>query len=190
MKTNRFTLVSFVGILAAFAIVAFTFGSRSIKPDPEADYKAIVNVDLNVDYPETPNDVIKFHNQIDYYLFNAPIDDDKKIRNVIDKKRQLYMSQWQSDNSIDALVDQYEYVSSQIFSTSSRMVGVPEDELVVFGIEPKYAFVKVTQVWTANKQIVYDFNLEKDRDGKWKIRNQQLFDSSEGTEGQENANTQ
>lgn len=181
-----FIVILIVGVVGYYTYLS----NRSREAADEANMTAIqaaLSRDLEMDYPSTPKEVIKYYNQILKCFYNEECTD-AELEELGNKARELYDEELLSANELGTYMMRLKQevadykAAGKIISSAS----VAASTNVVYDEVDGYYFAKIAcgynvlqgKVSTPTKQI---FLLRRDDDRRWKIYGWQLSESEQAT---------
>ncbi len=179
-----FIVILIVGVIGYYAYLS----NRNREAVDEANMTAVQSAlsrDLEMDYPSTPKEVIKYYNQILKCLYNEECTD-AELEELGNKARELYDEELLGANELGTYMmrlkqEVAEYKEQGKIITSASVAASTN---VVYDQVDGYDFAKIAcgynimqgKVNTPTKQI---YLLRRDDDRRWKIYGWQLSESEQ-----------
>lgn len=176
-STARVTVV--VICLIAAVIGYFTYlVNRTRSQNREASLTQVENVlsrDLKLDYPSTPKEVLKYHNDILKCLYNEECTE-AEIEELTLQLRKLFDQELLDNNRWDEQIRQQK-LEIQIFKNAERRIisaGTASSTDVVYYDVDGFSFARILGTYSVregkvNYLVKQVYLMRKDEDNRWKI---------------------
>lgn len=170
------TCLIVIGIVMVFYQRKNSDKSELADGEPKTEAGKIIAKDLEVDYPATPTEVLKFLGRINKCLYNGEASEEDQ-NNILEQLRALYSAKLLEQNPLDEhrknLVKELEAFSSKNYRIASCTVGKSSSVKygTVEGQECAYlqmAYFLKSRKESKSAKSYQNYVLVKE-DGKWKI---------------------
>lgn len=182
---NIVMLILLVAVVAGFYMSTSNKTSESYNIQDE--YDILRTKDLELNYPETPKEVVKLYSRIVKFLYTGKVSDEK-MKELVGQMRKLFDDSLLQENSLEDQLGKLDKEVSAFKADKKTIInyGVDEESLVtkeVDGVE----YATIMAAFSVKKKKNYTrtdelFLLKKNTDGQWKIVGWQLADSEEDSE--------
>lgn len=149
--------------------------------------ETVLSRDLEVDYPPTPKEVLKYYNQIQKCLFNEDCTQEQ-IESLILKQRELFDSELLENNTLAMHMIQYQQEREVNQSKNRKLTStsVASSANVIYDTVDGFEFAKLNcgyNVMEGNRSIPVTqvFVLRKDTNRRWKIYGWKLLNDFQET---------
>lgn len=174
--SSVFTVISIAAVIVVLIFVNQSKQANNLKETSKeklSEAEKMLELDLDVDYPETPRDVAKLHGDMTRLLYSGVEDDE--IKKLAIKIRDLYDEEFLNNNPEEQYLSNL-YSDIALWLQLKRRIEyntvVYEDleEIVVQdGQEYATAFVSFTITEKGKTSEIRRYLMRKDKDNRWKI---------------------
>lgn len=174
--SSVFTVISIAAVIVVLIFVNQSKQANNLKETSKeklSEAEKMLELDLDVDYPETPRDVAKLHGDMTRLLYSGVEDDE--IKKLAIKIRALYDEEFLNNNPEEQYLSNL-YSDIALWLQLKRRIEyntvVYEDleEIVVQdGQEYATAFVSFTITEKGKTSEIRRYLMRKDKDNRWKI---------------------
>ncbi len=141
-------------------------------------YNEVTSQDLVQDYPESPEDVMRFYDKTIYLLYNNKITDDNLLKMVLSKQRGLYDNELLELNPFE---EQFSKLLISIDELNRQKVSIKSISHVSYEYDeknPEVCMVNTVQYLQGEENLFIVFILRKDEDNKWRIVSRKSSDKN------------
>lgn len=173
------TTIGLMTLLAVIILMFYYYWTNHKDPleetsvDELSEYQKIMNIDLELNYPETPRETVKLFARIMKALYNNP--KDEEVEPLANKIRELYDKEFLANNPEDAYLtslkadivswkDKDRRITNYLLINEDK-----EQESVKDGVKYSVNYVSYTIQQNGKFTETWKVLLRQDENKKWKI---------------------